>query len=111
MISRLIPSAPKISQNKIVDTSKKQDEKLSFERNPIQIKAWLFGRIEELGLTQRAFLLVSGVNRADLNDYINGNQSPSIEVLSRLASALDIGVIELLIEFGFLDLEMKYFSH
>lgn len=49
--------------------------------------------IKEKGMTVNSLAEKMGINRVGLSNHINGN--PSVEVLERIASALDVPVTEL----------------
>jgi len=49
--------------------------------------------IKEKGMTVNSLAEKMGINRVGLSQHINGN--PSVEVLERIASALDVPVTEL----------------
>lgn len=59
-------------------------------------------------MTLKAFSELSGISQPNLSNYINGNVSPSLEMLSRIADALKISVTELFEERESLELYVKY---
>lgn len=54
--------------------------------------------LKSRNLTLKAFSEKSGISQPNLSNYINGNVSPTLDMLNRIASCLDIEVVELLSE-------------
>lgn len=56
-------------------------------------------RIKEIlnqrGITLKDFAQKSGISASNLSNYLNGNISPTLETLKKIASALDIDIVEL----------------
>ena len=61
-------------------------------------------RIKEIlnqrGITLREFAQISGISQSNLSNYINGNISPTLDTLNKIAHHLDVDVVELLKEFS-----------
>ena len=56
-------------------------------------------RLKELlsqkGITLKDFAATSGISQSNLSNYINGNISPTLDTLKKIASHLGIDVVEL----------------
>lgn len=56
-------------------------------------------RIKELlaqrGKTLKDFAQMSGISQSNLSNYLNGNISPTLDTLKKMASFLNIDVVEL----------------
>lgn len=59
-------------------------------------------------MTLKAFSELSGISRPNISNYINGNISPTLEMMNRMASALGITTTELLEEDDQVDVYVKY---
>lgn len=51
--------------------------------------------LKERGLTLKAFSDISGISQPNLSNYINGNISPTLDTLDRIAKSLHIEVQDL----------------
>ena len=51
--------------------------------------------LAQRGITLKDFAVTSGINQSNLSNYINGNISPTLETLKKIAKHLDIEVVEL----------------
>lgn len=51
--------------------------------------------LKERSLTLKAFSEMSGISQPNLSNYINGNISPSLEMLMRIARCLKIRITDL----------------
>jgi transcriptional regulator with XRE-family HTH domain len=51
--------------------------------------------LKERGLTLKAFADLSGISQPNLSNYINGNISPTLDTLDKIAKALNIEVQDL----------------
>lgn len=51
--------------------------------------------LKERGLTLKAFSDLSGISQPNLSNYINGNISPTLDTLDKIAKALNIEVQDL----------------
>ena len=63
--------------------------------------------INERGITLKDFSLMSGISQSNLSNYLNGNISPTLETLKRIANALDIEIVDLFKEKDELELYVK----
>lgn len=64
--------------------------------------------LRERSLTLKAFSEMSGISQPNLSNYINGNTSPTLEMLKRIADCLNIEVSDLLRERCVFELYIKY---
>jgi len=71
--------------------------------NPDQTTAWFLQHLEKLGITQQEFAQRAGITPADVSKYKQQKQRPRVEHLDRLALALEIDVVTLLIGLGAID--------
>ena len=60
------------------------------------------------GMTLKEFASVSGISQSNLSNYINGNISPTLETLNRIATNLGIDIIELFKEKDDVELFAKH---
>lgn len=51
--------------------------------------------LKERGLTLKAFADLSGISQPNLSNYINGNISPTLDTLDKIAKALNLEVQDL----------------
>lgn len=59
-------------------------------------------------MTLKAYSELTGISRPNLSNYINGNISPTLEMMNRMASALGISTAELIEEEDPVDVYVKY---
>lgn len=64
--------------------------------------------LKERSLTLKAFSELSGISRPNLSNYVNGNTSPTLEMLNRMADTLSISTSELLEEEEPIDVYVRY---
>jgi len=64
--------------------------------------------LKERNLTLSAFAEQVGISQSNLSNYINGNISPTLETLDKIAKALNIRVTELFKENEELEFQIKY---
>lgn len=64
--------------------------------------------LKERSMTLKAFSELSGISQPNLSNYINGNVSPTLEMLNRIASSLSIPVAELFEEPDSVEFYVKY---
>lgn len=64
--------------------------------------------IAQKGITLKEFSVSSGISQSNLSNYINGNISPTLETLKKIASSLNIELIELFREKDDIELYAKY---
>ena len=69
-------------------------------------------RIKEIliqrGISLREFARISGISQSNLSNYINGNISPTLDTLNKIAHHLDVDVVELLKEKDSVEIYAKY---
>ena len=69
-------------------------------------------RLKELlalrGMTLKEFASVSGISQSNLSNYINGNISPTLETLNRIATNLGVDIVELFREKDDVELFAKH---
>ncbi len=51
--------------------------------------------LAQRGITLKDFAVTSGISQSNLSNYINGNISPTLETLKKIAKHLDIEIVEL----------------
>lgn len=59
-------------------------------------------------ITLKDFAASSGISQSNLSNYLNGNISPTLDTLNRIADNLDIEVTELFKEKDSIELYAKY---
>lgn len=47
------------------------------------------------GITMKEFAQMSGISQSNLSNYLNGNISPTLDTLRKIASFLEVEVVEL----------------
>ena len=71
---------------------------------PEQSQAWLYARMDELGIASLAELAeATGSDKGNLSRIFRQLQSPRVDALEPLAAGLQIGVYELLVRIGAVD--------
>jgi len=69
-------------------------------------------RIKEIlaqrGITLKEFATASGISQSNLSNYLNGNISPTLETLKRIAANLGVDVVELFKEKEDVEFYAKY---
>ena len=69
-------------------------------------------RIKEIlaqrGITLKDFAQVSGISQSNLSNYLNGNISPTLDTLKKMASFLEMNVVELFKEKDDIELYAKH---
>ena len=51
--------------------------------------------LAQRGLTLKTFAQMSGISQSNLSNYLNGNISPTLDTLNKIATNLNIEVVEL----------------
>lgn len=73
---------------------------------------WMELRLKEIlaqkGITLKDFAATSGISQSNLSNYINGNISPTLDTLKKIATHLGIDVVELFKEKDDVELFCKY---
>lgn len=64
--------------------------------------------LRERSLTLKAFSVQSGISQPNLSNYINGNVSPTLEMLNRIAESLKIPITELFEKSDEIELCVRY---
>lgn len=64
--------------------------------------------LAQKGITLKDFASTSGISQSNLSNYINGNISPTLDTLKKIASYLGIDVVELFREKEDVELYAKY---
>lgn len=72
-----------------------------------QTAIWLKERLDSMGLTQEEFAEKTGISAGDVSRYKNHKQRPRIDQVERLAAALEVDVVEMLIGLGAIDPKAK----
>jgi len=70
----------------------------------LRLKEILFQK----GITLKDFAASSGISQSNLSNYINGNISPTLDTLKKIASHLEIDVVELFKEKEDVELFARY---
>lgn len=60
------------------------------------------------GITLKEFAQTSGISQSNLSNYLNGNISPTLDTLKRIANHLEIEVVELFKEKDDIELYVKH---
>lgn len=68
-----------------------------------QTAIWFASRLEVLGLSQEQLADRAGMSPADVSRYKQHKQRPRIDQVDRLAAALEVDVLEVLIGLGAID--------
>lgn len=64
--------------------------------------------LKSRSLTLKAFSEQSGISQPNLSNYINGNVSPTLEMLNRIAKSLNIPITELFEQPEAMEIYVKY---
>jgi len=64
--------------------------------------------LTQRGITLKDFAQISGISPSNLSNYLNGNISPTLDTLKKIASFLNIDVVELFKEKDNIELYAKY---
>ncbi len=64
--------------------------------------------LAQRGVTLKDFSLSSGISQSNLSNYLNGNISPTLDTLKKIANHLGIEVVELFKEKDDLGLYVKH---
>lgn len=59
-------------------------------------------------MTLKAFSELSGISQPNLSNYINGNVSPTLDMLNRIADCLEIPLTELFEKPDTLEIYVRY---
>jgi len=64
--------------------------------------------LAQRGITLKDFAQISGISQSNLSNYLNGNISPTLDTLKKMASFLSIDVVELFREKDDVELYAKH---
>lgn len=64
--------------------------------------------LAQRGTTLKDFARTSGISQSNLSNYLNGNISPTLDTLRKIAKSLGIDVVELFKEKDNIELYAKY---
>ena len=64
--------------------------------------------LSQRGITLKEFSVSSAISQSNLSNYINGNISPTLETLKKIAFHLNIDITELFREEDEIELYVKY---
>lgn len=64
--------------------------------------------LAQRGITLKEFAQSSGISQSNLSNYLNGNISPTLETLKRIAANLNIELVELFREKDEVEIYVKY---
>lgn len=64
--------------------------------------------LAQRGITLKDFATNAGLSQSNLSNYINGNISPTLDTLRKIATHLNIDVVELFKEKDVIELYAKY---
>ena len=64
--------------------------------------------LAQRGITLKDFSQMAGISQSNLSNYLNGNISPTLDTLKKMASHLNIEVVELFKEKDNVELYAKY---
>lgn len=64
--------------------------------------------LKDRSMTLKAFSEQSGISQPNLSNYINGNISPTLDMLARIAESLDVPIAHLLEEQETIELYVRY---
>lgn len=70
-----------------------------------QTAQWLSDRLDHLGISQEVLAIRAGITPADISRYKNHKQRPRIDQVEKLAAALEVNVMDMLIGLGAIDPE------
>lgn len=64
--------------------------------------------LAQRGITLKEFAQKSGLSQSNLSNYLNGNISPTLDTLRKMATSLEIDIVELFKEKDEIELYVKY---
>lgn len=64
--------------------------------------------LSQRGITLKDFAQMSGISQSNLSNYLNGNISPTLDTLKRIANSLNIEVVELFKEKDCIEFYVKH---
>ena len=79
-----------------------------YEPKFIRMELRLKEILAQRGVTLKDFAISAGLSQSNLSNYINGNISPTLDTLKKIATHLNIDVVELFKEKEDVELYVKY---
>lgn len=64
--------------------------------------------LKEKSMTIKAFSELSGISQPNISNYINGNVSPTLEMLTRIAEALNVPITNLFEKEDDIEIYVRY---
>ena len=64
--------------------------------------------LAQRGITLKEFAQSSGISQSNLSNYLNGNISPTLDTLNKIATNLNVDVVELFREKDEVEIYAKY---
>ena len=64
--------------------------------------------LDQRGITLKEFAQSSGISQSNLSNYLNGNISPTLDTLKKIATNLNVDVVELFREKDEVEIYAKY---
>ncbi|WP_289158537.1 helix-turn-helix transcriptional regulator [uncultured Muribaculum sp.] len=64
--------------------------------------------LSQRGITLKEFAQSSGISQSNLSNYLNGNISPTLDTLKKIATNLNIDIVELFKEKDEIEIYAKY---
>ena len=64
--------------------------------------------LAQRGITLKEFAQSSGISQSNLSNYLNGNISPTLDTLKKIATNLNVDVVELFREMDEVEIYAKY---
>ena len=64
--------------------------------------------LAQRGITLKEFAQSSGISQSNLSNYLNGNISPTLDTLKKIATNLNLDVVELFREKDEVEIYAKY---
>lgn len=64
--------------------------------------------LSQRGITLKDFAISSGISQSNLSNYLNGNISPTLDTLKKIATNLNVDIVELFREKDDMELYVKF---
>lgn len=81
---------------------------LLLSKNIVTMELRLKEILSQRGITLKDFAVSSGISQSNLSNYLNGNISPTLDTLKKIATNLDIDIVELFKEKDDIELYAKF---
>lgn len=78
------------------------------QKDIFKMKLRLREILKRRSITLTAFSELSGISQPNLSNYLNGNVSPTLDMLTRIAETLEIPITELFEESDSIELYVRY---